>query len=214
MNIRKPLIAIFVFAALLIPFSTWADEGSQNANHFIDCRLSLGFGPFMYPQYVDGGFYINNRPYDLTWYGWQIGLIGQIEYLVPSVKGLGVGLAGVYFTGLNPSGMDANNTVTRDANKNAPGGFGGGSVSYCLNDKWRMNIIAGYGGTGIPDYYGGYGPAVSVAFNYLFPHGNIVGGVGVRLILMSLSSPGTTDKRSEKGDYMAIMAETSIDWIP
>jgi hypothetical protein len=214
MNIKKILLPVFIAMTLSVPFAARADDGNQNGNHYVDLRLSLGFGPFIYPQIVDEGYYVKGTPYNLIWSGWQLGFVCSIEILVPSVKGLGIGIAGGSFTGLNPSGSDTGNTVTVNANKNAPGGFGGGSVSFLLSDQLRMNIIAGYGGTGLSDYYGGYGPVASVSINYLFPHDNIIGGIGFRFLMMSLSSPGTSDVRAEKGIYMAGIVEASVDWLP
>lgn len=208
------LMAITCTALTLWSHPLFSEEGSPAGKRMFDLRLSAGAGAFYYPQYVNGGYYVNNTPYDLIWHGWQTQVTGEAQVFIPGHPNVSLGIGAAYFLALNPAGTDLNVQVNVKTGGDAKGGFAGMSASWWIEDTIRISVIAGYGGTGVSDYYGGYGFTYSIAAAYLFPSGNIIGGLGFRFIHMRLKNSGDENTRAEKGDYFALLLEASVDWAP
>ncbi len=182
-------------------------------HHWVDFRFSVNVGAFYYMQTVEGGYYINGYPYDLDWYGLVGETTGIIEVSPPLLNGVGIGIGGCLQHALNPAAVNENYHFAERADSNALGGYGGVSVSYGFDD-WRLNAIAGYGGTGVASYYGGSGPAISLGIDYPIVKGTIRVGIGARYLFMYLYHPGSDSVRPEKGPYMAATLSAVVDWIP
>ncbi len=191
--------------------TTVSQPAGQN---WIDFRFSASVGAFLYMQKVEGGDYINGYPYDLDWYGLLGETVGIIEVSPPALKGIGIGIGGCLQYAVNPAAVDDNSSRFMErADSGALGGYGGVSASYGFGN-FRLNAIAGYGGTGVASYYGGSGPAVSAGIDYPIVKGKVRMGIGARYLVMFLSHPGSISVRSEQGPYLAFSVSAVVDWIP
>jgi hypothetical protein len=211
-------VAVASLALLLAARPSSAEDGAFGERRLLDFRLSPGIGAFYYPQVVEGGgFYVGGVGYDLTWYGVQLQLTGEIHAFLPSNPRIGLGLAGAVFAGLAPTGMDRAGAVSVHAGQTAKGGFGGVSGSYWVGGRSRIGVLVGYGATGVGDYYGGSGPTVSVNWSLLRqlgPGGDAIGGLGLRFTFMALTHAGDAVTRGESGGYMTVLVEGALDWAP
>jgi hypothetical protein len=183
------------------------------ARRVFDLRLTGGLGVFLYPQKVDGGYYVNNVPYDLSWYGFQAQITGDAQFFLPWYRRLSVGVGGASFLAPSPHGMSSDYSVNVAAKGDGAGVYGGLSASYWWA-RWRVNFLGGYGGAGVSSNYGGWGPTFSLGATYLLGNGDWIGGLGAKYVLMILHDPGNDDTRAESGGYMAMLLEASIDWAP
>lgn len=211
---RRKSVALIAIALMCSLCPAWAQEAGANPRHVIDLRLGACVGFFSYAQKVDEGYYIDGEPYDLDWYALQAAAVLNVEYDLAAVPGLGLGLGGIGFLSFDPQAIDTTASVTLDSGQNASGGCGGVSASYAWTKGWRVNAIAGYGATGLTEYYGGYGPALSLGVERLFPRDRLFASIGLRTLFMYLVYPATEDTRGEQGGYFALMAEASADWMP
>lgn len=209
------LLALVLLAAA--GYGALADDLASTSQppswHWIDFRLAAGPGAFLYPQRVEGGYYIGGYPYDLSWYGLLGEVTGIIELSVPALKGVGLGIGGCASYVLNPAAVDGSYHFMVRADSGAPGFYGGLSASYGFG-AWRVNGIAGYGGTGVDSYYGGTGPALSLGLDYSLLTGTIRAGIGARYLLAYLYHAGSSTVRSEQGLSMGFSVSAVVDWVP
>jgi hypothetical protein len=182
----------------------------------IEFGAGLDAGAFVYAQKVDGGYWVLGRPYDLAWYSVQVQGRLSAEFALPSVRGLGVGIGCLGLAALDAkgSGSDDLYSVHIDTRQYDFGGLGGVSASYRAAEGWKLDAILGYGGTGIDEYYGGLGPALSLAFLHSLSDGALAAEIGIRGTFMYLSyaSEGTTS--AERGPYFSLAFEAALDWAP
>ena len=217
MMLRKTLLVLVAAAVTVLTSPSAAQDDGGAGQRTLDLRLAPGAGYFMYPQYVDGGYYIDGQPYDLVWSGLQMHLVGEVQFFVSRRPQLSVGLGGAALVAPRPAAEDTTQTVSVDPRPAAWGGYFGASGSYWYGDLLRLGLLAGYGGAGVSDNgsgFGGHGVALSAAAHYLFPSKNVVGGIGVRTLVMFLSYPEVDDIRAERGTYLAALLEAVGDWIP
>jgi len=187
--------------------------GRSPGRDWIDFRFAANAGAFIYMQEVEGGYYINGRPYDLDWYGLLGEMTGIIEIPIPVLGGAGVGIGGCLQYALTPAAVDEMSHFAERTDSGALGGYGGLSTSYDFNDL-RLNVIAGYGGTGVVSYYGGSGPALSLGVDYPLANSMFRLGISIRYLIMYLYHPGSESVRSEQGPYMSFSIGGVVDWIP
>ena len=193
-----------------------ADDSIGELGRYFDLGISPGIGGFLYPQLVKGGYYINRKPYDLTWYGAHFHCSGDCEFFIPRLKKLGIGLGGAFMMSPNPIGTDVDRTVTVDRKKSSFGGYGGVSLSCRVDDKVRVGMLAGYGGAGLADNgkgFGGTGVVLSSYGRMYLPFKRIVLGMGIRLLAGFFTNPSKETVRGESGSYCALMVEPSVEWV-
>jgi hypothetical protein len=179
-----------------------------------EVALAPGVGYFLYPQFVDQGFYINGRPYNLVWRGLQLDLAGDFHLFFPSHPNLGIGLAGTFLLAPNPKAADWDDTVSVEAGNKGIGGYFALSGCFWPTEKWRLVGQAGYGGSGVSSGghgYGGWGFMFSAAVHRLLGTGRLVTGVGLRALTMVLSTPGHGSTRGEDGLYYSLLMEALFD---
>ena len=206
----KRFLCAVLFAAVCYGAAADQPDGQQ----WIDFRFSATLGAFLYMQKVDGGYYVDGRPYDLDWYGLLGEITGIIEFSINELNGVGIGIGGCLHYAVNPAAVTADTArFIERADTGALGGYGGVSASYGFGDL-RLNAIAGYGGIGVASYYGGSGPAVSLGIDYPIVKEKVRVAIGTRNLFMYLYHPGSGTVRSEEGPYMAFSVGAVVDWIP
>ena len=170
----------------------------------------------MYPQTVNGGYFINGKKYNLVWSGMQLHIAGDLQFIIPRMEKLSLGLGGAFLFAPNPPAMDYGQATEVLLNQSALGGYFGFSASYRTSKELRFSLLAGYGGTGISNGYGfgGTGIVLSPAIDFLFPANSVIGGFGIRALVGFLNSPDIGSMRGESGTIVSLILETSGDWIP
>jgi hypothetical protein len=206
-------VALATIAFTCFFCAAWAQGPSTAADRAIDLRLGIDLGSFVYAQNVDGGYFVDGEAYDLDWYALEAGIALNAEYDLPMVRGLGLGLGGIGFLAFDPRAVDTSASVALDSGQIASGACVGASASYAWSRDWRVNAIAGYGATGLAEFYGGDGPALTLAVERIFPRSQVLASIGLRGMFMYLSYPETEATRGEHGWYYSLMAEASMDWM-
>jgi hypothetical protein len=211
-----PLLPVAIVFMLGLSHPIAADESIGARNRIFDLRLSPGIGYFMYPQSVNGGYFIDGKQYNLVWSGMQLHIAGEVQFFIPRLEQLSLGFGGAFLFAPNPTAMDYGQATEVLLDQSALGGYFGFSASYRTSKKLRFSLLAGYGGTGISsDYgFGGTGIVLSPAVDFLFPSKGVIGGFGIRALVGFLNSPGTASMRGESGTIVSLIFETSGDWIP
>ncbi len=188
-----------------------ADDATVPRRTF-DLSIAPGIGYFLYPQYVDGGYYIDGQPYNLVWSGLQLHFTGDVHWYFAGDPRFGLGAAGAFMLAPNPSGTDWNGTVSEDAEGKAPGGYFTVSGCFWPTERWRLEARSGYGGTGVDGSYGGWGFILGFAAHRLFGSGPLAVGVGLRALSLVLSSPAHGSVRGEWGAYSSLLFEVLFDF--
>jgi hypothetical protein len=205
----RPCLGI-LFLTLGTVSGVRADDG-QTARRTFDAAIAPGIGYFLYPQYVNDGYYVNGRPYDLVWSGMQLHLTGDAHWYFPSKPNLGLGVAMAYMLAPHPSGSDWDDTVSADPHRKAPGGYLALSGCFWPSERWRLEARSGYGGAGL-DAFGGWGLVFGVATHRMFGSGALAVGVGLRALGLVLSSPSRGSTRGEWGMYSSLLFEVLFDF--
>jgi hypothetical protein len=209
----RPCLGI-LFLTLAAVSAVRADDG-PTARRTFDAAIAPGIGYFFYPQYVEDGYYINGRPYDLVWSGTQMHFTGDAHWYFPSKPNLGLGGAVAYMLAPHPSGSDWGNTVSADPHRRARGGYFAVSGCFWPTERWRLEARSGYGGTGVDvsgGSYGGWGLMLGLAAHRLFGSGPLAVGVGLRALSMVLSSPSHGTTRGEWGVHSSLLFEVLFDY--
>ena len=82
-----------------------AQEPQPSTWRSFDIGLAPAVGYFLYPQYVDRGYYIHGQPYDLTWSGLQLQLSGDLHWYFPNHPFFGLGMAAAFMIAPNATGV-------------------------------------------------------------------------------------------------------------
>jgi hypothetical protein len=210
-------ILALAIAFAILPQIVIAEQAYDKKNEVLDFRLSPAIGYFFYPQMVDGGYYVDGNPYNLIWSGAQLNFQADVQFFIPRVHKLSLGVGGGFLAAPNPVASDAAQTVNVNLGGAALGGYVGMGMSYRIIQRLRFGLLVGYGGTGLSDNgdgFGGTGAILSPSVDFLFPLRSVIGGVGLRALIGFLNYPATGTVRAESGTYIAFMVDAPWDWVP
>jgi hypothetical protein len=204
----------FVGSVLLASLCSFSAQGQEKPSTWrvFDIGFTPGVGYFLYPQYVDRGYSINGRPYDLVWSGLQLQLSTAAHFYFPRAQHFGMGVAAAFIIAPKPKGADRDDTVSVDPGQSALGGYLALSLAFRRAERWRLTVETGLGRAGISGAlgFGGWGLACGAAAHGLFGAGELAAGIGLRLNLMVISTEHEGTVRGESGLYASFLLEVPL----